>query len=44
MKRLVLIDGHAILYRAYHALPQTMTAGLIKPLKSFLHRDAPTTD
>ncbi len=24
MKRLVLIDGHAILHRAYHALPQTM--------------------
>jgi DNA polymerase-1 len=23
-KRLVLIDGHAILHRAYHALPQTM--------------------
>lgn len=24
--RLVLIDGHALAYRAYHALPQTMTA------------------
>lgn len=24
MKRLVLIDGHAILHRAYHALPQTL--------------------
>lgn len=25
MKRLVLIDGHAILHRAYHALPPTFT-------------------
>ena len=25
MKRLVLIDGHAILHRAYHAFPQTLT-------------------
>ncbi len=25
MKRLVLIDGHAILHRAYHALPPTLT-------------------
>jgi len=25
MKRLVLIDGHAILYRAYHAFPQSLT-------------------
>lgn len=25
MKRLVLIDGHAILHRAYHALPKTLT-------------------
>ena len=25
MNRLVLIDGHAILYRAYHALPTTLT-------------------
>jgi len=24
MKRLVLIDGHAILYRAYHAFPKTL--------------------
>ncbi len=26
MKRLVLIDGHAILHRAFHALPPTLTA------------------
>jgi DNA polymerase-1 len=25
MKRLVLIDGHAILHRAYHAFPKTLT-------------------
>lgn len=25
MKKLVLIDGHAILHRAYHALPKTLT-------------------
>jgi len=25
MERLVLIDGHAILHRAYHALPKTLT-------------------
>jgi len=25
MKRLVLIDGHAVLYRAYYALPKTLT-------------------
>ena len=25
MKKLVLIDGNAIIYRAYHALPKTMT-------------------
>ena len=27
MQRLVLIDGHAILYRAYHALPNLITSG-----------------
>ncbi len=26
LKRLVLLDGHAILHRAYHALPPTLTA------------------
>jgi len=26
MKKLVLIDGHAILHRAYHALPPNFTA------------------
>ena len=25
MNRLVIIDGHAILYRAYHALPTSLT-------------------
>lgn len=27
MKRLVLIDGHAVLHRAFHALPKTLTSG-----------------
>ena len=34
MKRLVIIDGHAILYRAFHALPITLTAPDGKPVNA----------
>jgi len=34
MKRLVLIDGHAILYRAFHALPITLTTPDNKPVNA----------
>ena len=34
IKRLVLIDGHAILYRAFHALPITLTTPDGKPVNA----------
>ena len=34
MKRLVIIDGHAILYRAFHALPITLTTPDGKPVNA----------
>ena len=34
MKRLVLIDGHAILHRAFHALPLTLTTPDGKPVNA----------
>ena len=34
MKRLILIDGHAILYRAFHALPITLTTPDNKPVNA----------
>lgn len=34
MKRLVLIDGHAVIYRAYHALPKSLTDSKGKPINA----------
>ena len=34
MKRLVLIDGHAVLYRAFYALPKTLTTRKGKPINA----------
>jgi DNA polymerase-1 len=34
MKRLVLIDGHAVLHRAYHALPKSLTTRDGKPVNA----------
>ncbi len=34
MKRLVLIDGHAVLYRAFYALPKTLTTQAGKPVNA----------
>lgn len=34
MTKLVLIDGHAIMHRAYHALPQTMTTQKGEPINA----------
>ncbi|MCL5003990.1 MAG: hypothetical protein M1352_01835 [Patescibacteria group bacterium] len=34
MKRLVLIDGHSLLYRAYHALPKTFTDPKGRPVNA----------
>ena len=34
MKRLVLVDGHAVLHRAYHALPKTLTTKKGKPINA----------
>ena len=34
MKRLVLIDGHALLHRAYHALPRNLTTQKGKPINA----------
>ena len=34
MKKLVLIDGHAILHRAYHALPKTLTSKKGNPINA----------
>lgn len=33
-KRLVLIDGHAVLHRAYHALPKSLTTQSGKPINA----------
>ncbi len=34
MRRLVLIDGHAVLYRAFHALPKSLTTAKGKPVNA----------
>ena len=34
MSKLVLIDGNAILHRAYHALPKTLTAKGGEPINA----------
>lgn len=34
MKKLVLIDGHAIMHRAYHALPKTLTTKAGEPINA----------
>lgn len=34
MKRLVLIDGHAVIHRAYHALPKSLTDSKGKPVNA----------